>query len=230
MNAFSFDMGLGGFGPQLLVGAGLSLKLWLVSLLLGSSFGILTALARLSSSRLLRLSSGFYVNVIRGIPELLVVFLLYYCGSATLSWIFDEYVELSAFGAGTFALALVFGAYSSEIFRGGILAVPPGQTEAAQALGHGKLSCFVLIILPQAWRHALPSFGSQCIILVKQTSLVSVIGLEELMRKGRIAVNSTNEPFTFYMSVGAIYLTITVMLTLLLRLAERRATRSLRGA
>lgn len=230
MAGFSFDLGLGGFGPQLLVGAGLSLKLWFASLLLGTCLGLAVAVSRLSERRLLRVLAGLYANIIRGIPELLVVFLLYYCSSATLSWLRGEYVELSAFGAGTVALALVFGAYCSEIFRGAILAVPPGQTEAAQALGHGKLGTFALVVLPQAWRHALPSFGSQCIILVKQTSLVSVIGLEELMRKGRIAVNATNEPFTFYMSVGAIYLAITVMLTVLLRLAEHRATRSLRGA
>ena len=230
MDAFSIDLGLGGFGPQLLLGAGLTLKLWVASLALGTCFGLMAAVARLSSHRPMRAVSGLYVNVIRGIPELLVVFLLYYCSSATLSWMRGEYVELSAFGAGTLALALVFGAYSAEIFRGAILAVPPGQTEAAQALGHGKLGTFALVVLPQAWRHALPTYGSQCIILVKQTSLVSVIGLEELMRKGRIAVNSTNEPFTFYMALGVIYLAITVALTLLLKLAERRATRSIRGA
>jgi len=230
MGGVSFDLGLGGFGPQLLVGAGLSLKLWLASLVLGTCFGLLAALSRLSGSRILRRLAGLYINVTRGIPELLVVFLLYYCGSATLSWIVGEYVELSAFAAGTFALALVFGAYTAEIFRGGILAVPHGQTEASQALGLGKLGAFALVILPQAWRHALPSFGSQCIILVKQTSLVSVIGLEELMRKGKIAVNSTNEPFIFYMTIGAIYLAITLILTVVLRLAERRASRSLAGA
>lgn len=225
MGLFEIDLGLRGFGPQLLEGAAVSLQVWVCSLILGTAFGLIAALLRLDGRAVPRHLTAGYVNVMRGIPDLLVILLLYYCGSVTVSWLAGRYVEINAFAAGVLALALVFGGYAAEIFRGAILAVPPGQREAAQALGLGPARTFALVILPQAWRFALPAYGSQCIILVKQTSLISIIGLDELMRKGKIAVNATSAPFTFYMAVGAIYLAITLALTLILRQAERSAAR-----
>lgn len=225
MSLLDIDLGLGGYGPQLFVGAGLTLQVWGVSVLLGTLIGLIGALARLHRSRILRGLAATYVNILRGVPDLLVVFLLYYGGSATLNWVFGRYIEISAFLSGAIALALVFGAYTTEIFRGAIQAVPAGQREAAQALGMKPFMVFLLVVLPQAWRYALPAFGSQSIILIKGTSLISIIGLEELMRKGKIVVNATAAPFNVYLAIAAIYLSITMVLVFTLKLAERRLAR-----
>ena len=123
-----------------------------------------------------------------------------------LSKIFGKYVEVSAFAAGVISLGFMFGAYATEIFRGAVLAVPKGQIDAARAIGLGDFGVFFLVVLPQAWRYSLPALGNQSVALLKQTSLISVIGLEELMRKSAIGAGATRDPFTFYLAAAMIYL------------------------
>lgn len=212
-----------GFGPQLLEGAGLTLLVTAASLLLGSIMGLAGATAKLSNYPVLRIMGASYTTIIRGVPDLLIIFIIFFGGTVTLTAVFGRYVEVNAYWSGVIALGTVFGAYATEIFRGSLLAVPPGQSEAAKALGLGPLRTFVKIVLPQAWRIALPAYGNQLLVLLKQTSLVSLIGLEELMRKGKIAVGATDEPFTFYFGVGLIYLVMTTCLTIILKRAENAA-------
>jgi polar amino acid transport system permease protein/octopine/nopaline transport system permease protein len=219
---------LHGFGDQLLQGATTTIVVAATSLVFGLPLGIACAAVKLGSGRLLRACAEIYTTVIRGVPDLLIIFVIYFGGTVTLSKVFGRYVEVSAFASGVFALAVVFGAYATEIFRGAIQAVPRGQVEAANALGLSPVRIFALVILPQAWRLALPALGNQWLILLKQTSLVSVVGLDELMRKSAVAAGATREPFTIYLAAATIYLSLTLLSTVLLEYGERRANRVLR--
>ena len=139
----------------------------------------------------------------------------------------DRFVDVGPFTAGVVALGLTFGAYATEVFRGAILAVPKGQIEAAHAFGMDRWLTFRRILLPQVWRIALPGLGNLFLVLLKDTSLVSVIGLAELMRSAQIAVGFTKEPFTFYLAAAVLYLAMTVVASLFVLWAERRAARGL---
>ena len=223
---------LHGFGDQLLLGLAVTLQVAAGGLVVGLLLGLLGATAKLSGSRLARAVASTYTTVVRGLPELLVVLIIYFGTAGLLTraagWFgHDGYVELSPFAAGVVALGLAFGAYATEVFRGAIQAIPRGQVEAAQACGLGRTRVFFRIVLPQAWRLALPGLGNLFQVLLKDTSLISVIGLEELMRKSQIAIANTKEPFTFYFVAALIYLAITVVVMLGQRGAERWANRGL---
>ena len=165
----------------------------------------------------------------RGVPELLWVLLIYFGTVGLMRSLADllgvKSLELSAFAAGTIALGLCFGAYATEVFRGALLAIPRGQREAGLALGLSAPRIFWRLILPQLWRTALPGLGNLYMILLKDTALVSLISLEELMRKAGVAANATREPFTFYMSAAAIYLGLTALTMLALHWLEKRTGR-----
>ncbi len=219
---------LQGFGLQLLMGATMTVEIALGACVLGLILGLGCAAMRLSGIAPLVAVAKTYTTIIRGIPELLVVLLVYFGSARVLTGIaeslgYDEYVELSPFVAGVIALGLTFGAYASEVFRGAFLAVPQGQIEAARALGMSPAHAFRRILLPQVWRIALPGLGNLFLVLLKDTSLVSVAGMEELMRKTSIAVSFTKEPFTFYAVATVMYLGMTVICTLALHIMERRA-------
>ena len=128
------------------------------------------------------------------------------------------------------ALSLTFGAYATEVLRGAFLAVPPQQGEAAQALGLSRLRALRHVLLPQVWRSALPGLGNLFLVLLKDTSLVSVVGLDELMRKSAIAVSYTREPFTFYFAAALIYLAMTALSMAGMQVLERRAARGVEPA
>lgn len=219
---------LHGFGAQLAAGAWMTIQLALSALAVGLALGMLGALAKLSHIRALSAAGNAYSTLVRGLPEFLVVLIFYFGASRFLMAIaslfgYDEYIEVSAFAAGTFALGFIFGAYASELFRGSILAIPPGQREAALALGLSRAQAFRRIILPQVWRVALPGLGNLFMILMKDTALVSVVGLEELMRVTAFAVGRTKEPFTFYLATALIYLAMTAVATYGLKRIEKRA-------
>lgn len=218
---------LGGFAGPLLAGAALTLVLALATLIVGTAIGVLGAALRLWGGRVLSPLAGAYVGIVRGVPDLLIIFVVYFGGTVTLSKLFGRYVDVDAFSAGVAALGFVFGAYATEIFRGGIQGVARGQIEAAKSLGLRPWQIFVFVTLPQAWRLALPPFGNQTIVMLKQTSLVSVVGLEELMRKAGLAAAFTQSPFTFYFAAAMLYLAMTLVLTAVLRAAETRAARGL---
>jgi His/Glu/Gln/Arg/opine family amino acid ABC transporter permease subunit len=201
-----------------------------ISLVFGTAVGFLGAGAKLSRWRALRLLADVYTTIIRGVPELIIILLLYFGGTVTLSAIAGHYVEVNGFSAGVFALSIVFGAYATEIFRGAILAIPLGQIEAARALGMRRIATFRTVKLPQLWRFALPGVGNLWLVLLKDTALISVVGLEELMRKTAITAGATRQPFTFYFASAIIYLAFTIVSSTALHWAERRAGRGFRSA
>ena len=220
---------LHGFGPALAAGTLMTIKLALTALAIGLLLGLSGALAKTSQNRILSTIGGLYSTIVRGVPELLWVLLMYF-GTVNLmralgQWLGMPQLELSAFAAGSIALGLYFGAYATEVFRGALLAIPRGHREAGQALGMSRPRIFWRIILPQMWRIALPGLGNLFMILMKDTALVSVIGLEEIMRRSQIAVTASKEPFTFYMVAAFIYLGLTVIAMTGMHFLEKRASR-----
>lgn len=219
-----------GWGGQIARGVLVTVEVAALALLLGLVWGVLAALAKLSSSRVLRWIGRAYTDVIRGVPELLVIFIVYFGGTATLSAVNQRlfgggYVEISALAAGVFALSLVFGAYAAENMRGAIMVIPRGQIEAAHAVGMSRRATFYHIKLPLMWRYALPGLGNNWISLLKDTSLISIVGLEEIMRVSALAISSTHQPFRFYLIAAVIYLLLTFLNTAGLHWLERRASR-----
>jgi len=223
----NFD--LYGFGPALAGGVLMTVQLALSALCLGLILGLLGALAKTSPYRALKWLGGAYSTLVRGIPELLWVLLIYF-GTVNAMRAIGEALgmpglELSAFSAGVIALGLCFGAYATEVFRGAILSIPKGHREAGLALGMSRSRIFIKLIMPQMWRIALPGLGNLFMILMKDTALVSVIGLEEIMRHSQIAVTSTKQPFTFYMVAALMYLSLTVLAMTGMHFLEQRAAR-----
>jgi len=213
----------------------MTIQVSLLSLAFGLFFGLVGAVAKLSRFMPIRAGAGLVTTVVRGVPELVLVLAVYFGGSVlinnVLSWFgYQGYVEINALGAGVLAIGGTFAAYATEVFRGAILAVPEGQVEAARALGMHRFLIFRRILLPQVWRYALPALGNLFLILQKNTALVSVIGLHELMRRASVAVGYTKKPFTFYMAAALIYLAITTVTSFSLQLMENRAARGVRRA
>ena len=218
-----------GFGPALAAGTLMTIQLALCALALGLVLGLLGALAKTSPNKFLQWLGGTYSTIVRGVPELLWVLLIYF-GTVNLmrelgTLLGYPELELNAFAAGVIALGLCFGAYATEVFRGAILAIPRGHREAGQALGLAKGRIFWRIILPQMWRIALPGLGNLFMILMKDTALVSVIGLEEIMRRSQIAVSLSKEPFHFFLIAAFIYLSLTVLAMTAMHFLEQRASR-----
>ena len=218
-----------GFGPALLAGTLMTIQLALCALALGLVLGLLGALAKTSPNKFLQWLGGTYSTIVRGVPELLWVLLIYF-GTVNLmrelgTLLGNPELELNAFAAGVIALGLCFGAYATEVFRGAILAIPRGHREAGQALGLSKARIFWRLILPQMWRIALPGLGNLFMILMKDTALVSVIGLEEIMRRSQIAVSLSKEPFHFFLIAAFIYLSLTVLAMIAMHFLEKRASR-----
>jgi His/Glu/Gln/Arg/opine family amino acid ABC transporter permease subunit len=223
----NFD--LYGFGPALAAGMLMTVQLALSALCLGLILGLLGALAKTSQNRVLQWLGGSYSTLVRGIPELLWVLLIYF-GTVNAMRALGQALgmprlELNAFAAGVIALGLCFGAYATEVFRGAILSIPKGHREAGLALGMSRSRIFIKLIMPQMWRIALPGLGNLFMILMKDTALVSVVGLEEVMRHAQIAVTATKQPFTFYMVAAFMYLCLTVVAMIGMYFLERRAGR-----
>ena len=221
-----------GFGAQLAAGTLVTAGLAVASLAGGLLLGIAGAAARMSRRRLPRAAAHAYTTAVRGVPELLVVLIVYFGASSVIGRVAGlfgatGYFEPSPFIAGVVALSLTFGAYATEVLRGAFLAVPRRQTEAAYAIGLNRRQTFRHVLLPQVWRTALPGLGNLFLVLLKDTSLVSVVGLDELMRKSAIAVSYTREPFTFYFAAALIYLAMTACSMAAIQALERRAARGL---
>lgn len=223
------NIDLHGFGPALAAGALMTVQLALSALCLGLILGLLGALAKTSPYKPLQWLGSTYSTLVRGIPELLWVLLIYFGtvnGMRALGNLFDiPDLALSAFAAGVIALGICFGAYATEVFRGAILAIPKGHREAGLALGMSRSRILFKLVLPQMWRIALPGLGNLFMILMKDTALVSVIGLEEIMRHAQIAVGVTKQAFTFYMVAAFMYLGLTVLAMAGMYFLEKRASR-----
>ncbi|MCF5279005.1 ABC transporter permease subunit [Pseudomonas syringae] len=207
----------------------MTVQLALSALCLGLVLGLLGALAKTSPYKPLQWLGSTYSTLVRGIPELLWVLLIYFGtvnGMRALGKLFDiPDLALSAFAAGVIALGICFGAYATEVFRGAILAIPKGHREAGLALGMSRSRILFKLVLPQMWRIALPGLGNLFMILMKDTALVSVIGLEEIMRHAQIAVGFTKQAFTFYMVAAFMYLGLTVLAMAGMYFLEKRASR-----
>ncbi len=233
-------MGLLGFGDQgwgdeMLRAALMTLALSITAMLLGLVIAVLGAGAKLSHSMALRALGGTYTTIIRGIPELLIIYLLFFGGSGATMAIarvfgYHGYIELNAFTIGTLAIGFISGAYSTEVLRGAFLAVPRGQIEAARACGMSGLLLFRRIMFPQVARYALPGIGNVWQLTLKDTALISVTGLVEIMRQAHVAAGSTRSPFTFFLAAAAIYLVFTTATNQGFRRAESWAGRGVRGA
>jgi polar amino acid transport system permease protein len=222
------NLDLQGFGPALAAGVLMTIQLALSALCLGLILGLLGALAKTSPNRALQWIGVTYSTLVRGIPELLWVLLIYFgtiSSMRALGHLFGiPNLSLSAFAAGVIALGLCFGAYATEVLRGAILAIPKGHREAGLALGMSRSRIFIKLVMPQMWRIALPGLGNLFMILMKDTALVSVIGLEEVMRHAQIAITTTKQPFTFYMVAAFLYLGMTAVSMIGLAWLEKRAS------
>ncbi len=177
----------------------------IMSILLAIPIGLLTGLGKLSRNRAINLIASTYVEVIRGIPLLMQLFYIYYALGAIL--------QVSPIVAAVASLSFCYGAYMGEVFRAGILAVNKGQTEAARSLGFNRFQTLVIVVLPQAMRTILPPVGNECIAMLKDTSLVSIIAVADLLRRGREYAAQTFEYFETYTIIALVYLIITLILS-----------------
>ncbi len=209
---------------------------FVIALFLTVLFGLLGAAAKLSKNRLAKSIASGYTIVFRGTPEILVL-LLFYFGSAialtAIAQVFDpevKFVDIPPFWAGSFAIALIVGSYATETFRGAFLGVDPGQVEASRALGLSNLQTFIYVRIPAMWRLALPPFGNHMLSLIKDTALISIIGLEETLFVAEQAIGTTGKPFTMFIVVGAIYLGFSTIITLSVMVLEKYANRHLEVA
>lgn len=220
-------MFLHGFLPSLLEGAALSLGVAISSMALAMVLGLIGALAKLSKWRFAKWTATVYTTLIRGVPDLVLMLLIFFGGQVAVNAIaaalgHDEYIDINPFVAGVCTIAFIFGAYLTEAFRGAFLAVPPGQREAALAFGMSPFQVAWRITLPQMFRHALPGLSNNWLVLIKSTAIVSLIGLHDLMMRGSQAAAATREPFVFYLSVAIIYLLFTTVSELLFDQLQKR--------
>lgn len=230
---FSGFLELKGYGHLLLSGALITITVGVAAMAVALTLGILGALARLSQSRLLRNIGAAYATIVRGVPELVLMLVVYYGGTILLQTLLslggaDVRIDINAFLAGTIVLGFVYGAYATEIFRGAFLAIPSGQIDAGLAYGMSDRLLFFRIKLPQAWRLAIPGLGNLWLTLLKATSITSVIGLTELARQADLIKSPTHKPFTTFFAASLLYLALTAISDVARIRAERWASSGFR--
>jgi len=224
---------LTGWWDDFFWGSVVVVQLFLTSVVLMTIFGLIGSAAKLSSSRIAQKIAAGYTVVFRGTPEILVLMIMYYGAAVSLTAIaqfFDpsvKFLDLPPFWAGSLALGLIVGSYATETFRGAFMGVPIGRVEAARALGLSNLQTFFYIKVPEMWRLALPAYGNHLLSLIKDTALVSIIGLTEILYIAEQAIGTTGKPFTMFFFVGCIYLTFSTIITLTVMVLEKRANRHL---
>lgn len=220
-----------GYGPRLLAGAWLTTELALLSLLVAVVLGLLAASARLSRVRSVAALSATYTTLIRGVPDLVLLMLLFYGGQIGVNMITDRlydafdidiFINIDAFIAGVATLGVIYGAYMAETFRGAFMAVDEGQMEAARAYGMSPWLVFSRIRFPLMMRHALPGLGNNWLVMLKSTALVSIIGLTDMVRVAEKATKATHEPFLFMLPVAVGYLLMTAVSELAMLWLRRR--------
>ncbi len=214
-------------------GALVVLRVFVVALILTVLWGLIGASAKLSDSAVARGVANAYTTVFRGTPELLVLLIIYFGSAITLTSIAKmidpsvKFIGIPPFWAGSLAISLIVGAYATETFRGAFLGVDRGQVEAARSLGLSPGQTFFYVRLPQMWRLALPAFGNHMNSLIKDTALLSVIGVEEIMYAADRATAMTNKPFTMYLVVAVIYLAFVSVIIKTVAVLEVYANRHL---
>ena len=230
----------------LLQGAWLTMQVALLSLVLAVILGLLGALAKISHSVILRTIATLYTTIIRGIPDLILMLLIFFGGQMLVNNIsynineslneyfskadsshewyayLPDYIDISPYFAGIMTIGFIFGAYMAETFRGAILSVEKGQIEAAKAYGMSKYKIFFRVTFPQMMRHALPGIGNNWLVLLKTTALVSIIGLQDMVKIAGDASGSTQKPFTFYLAVAFVFLFFTAISSAFLKRLENK--------
>ena len=194
-----------GYGDELLAGVFITIRLAVLSFLLALILGVVLGFIALAKNRLLQGFWRTYASVLMGVPSILVVFFLYFNAPNLLKSAFNLRVDVTPFVAGLAALGIVYAAYVGEVVRGAVLNIPRGQWDAAHALGLGKLPLWWLIILPQVWRISLPGVTNVWMTTLKDTALVSLVGLTDLVRMADIAAAATQRPFLFYIVAGLVF-------------------------
>lgn len=217
-----------GYQQTVFEGALITLEVALLSLIIAVILGLITALASQSSSRFIRFFAGLYTTVIRSIPDLILMLLIFYGGQVLINQLaysvgYLGYIDINPFVAGVITIGFIFGAYMAETFRGAINAVGKGQLEAARAYGMSRPLMYRRILFPQMIRHALPGFSNNWLVLLKSTALVSVIGLEDMVRQASLAAGVTKLPFSFYVLVALIFLFFTTISIIVLSILEKRS-------
>ena len=205
-----------GWGDELFIATLMTVAVSLTAMIIGFLFALIFTPLKLSKNKILNLIGNSYTTVIRGVPELLVIYLFFFGGSSAIMFVasifgYNDYIEINAFITGAFAIGIISGAYSTEVFRGAIQSIDKGQFEAAKTLGLSKVGQFLKIILPQTLRLAIPNLSNVWQITLKDTSLISVTGLVEIMRQSYIAAGSTRDPLFFYSFAAVLYLLLTFL-------------------
>ena len=219
-----------GWGDELFIATLMTIAVSLTAMIIGFLFALIFTPLKLSKYKIFNLIGNFYTTVIRGVPELLVIYLFFFGGSGALMFVasmfgYNDYIEINAFMTGAFAIGIISGAYSTEVFRGAILSIDKGQFEASKVLGLNKYIYFFKVIMPQMLRLALPNISNVWQITLKDTSLISVTGLVEIMRQSYIAAGSTRDPLFFYSFAAVLYLLLTFISMKFLNSLEKKYSR-----
>ncbi|HEO1799065.1 histidine ABC transporter permease HisQ [Acinetobacter baumannii] len=225
-------MSFSGYGPLLLSGTWMTIQLALLSLLLSVIIGLIGASSKLSNIKALRYIATAYTTLIRSVPDLVIMLLLFYSLQLGLNQLTEalqmDQIDINPFVAGVITLAFIYGAYFTETFRGAFQSVPRGQIEAAMAYGMTPWQVFHRVLFPQMMRFALPGIGNNWQVLIKATALVSIIGLTDIVKITQDAGRSTMQLFFFSIVAAAIYLAITTVSNLILIWLERHYSAGVR--
>jgi len=214
MELLSF--GDSGWGDELLRATFMTIAVAVVALFIGFFFAAFIVSFKLSKNKILNILGNAYTTIFRGVPELLIIYLLFFGGSGAVMYLakifgYNEYIEINAFLTGALSIGIISGAYSTEVLRGAIQSVKKNQFEGAKALGLKKLIYYFKVIMPQVLRIAVPNIGNVWQITLKDTSLISVTGLVEIMRQSYMAAGFTRNPLFFYLFAGVLYLILTTV-------------------
>ena len=228
MELLSF--GDNGWGDELFVATLMTIAVAITAMLIGFLFALIFTPLKLSKYKILNLIANFYTTVVRGVPELLVIYLFFFGGSGAIMYVaqifgYYDYIEINAFLTGAISIGIISGAYSTEVFRGAIQSIDKGQFEACHVLGLKKHIYFFKVIMPQMLRLAIPNLSNVWQITLKDTSLISVTGLVEIMRQSYIAAGSTRDPLFFYSFAALLYLILTFLSMKLINRLEKNYSR-----
>jgi len=228
------SFGDAGWGDELLKGLGVTISLALVTAPFAIIFAFLIAWAKESPNKLLRIFGRGYTTLFRSLPEILTILIIYYQLQDGVNYLIsfispDLTISIDPFFAGAFALTLVFSALGSEVVRSAYQSIGKSQLEGAYSIGLPPKKAFFLIMLPQMWQHMLPAFGNLWLLLLKDTSLVSIIALSDVVRYANMAIATTKEPFFFYTIIALIYVTLAFLSGRIQTVLEKRASQNLAG-
>ncbi len=219
-----------GWGDELFIATLMTVAVSITAIIIGFLFAIVFTPLKLSKNKFFNFIGNSYTTVIRGVPELLVIYLFFFGGSGAIMYVasifgYNDYIEINAFVTGSFAIGIISGAYSTEVFRGAVQSIDIGQSEAAKVLGLSKFTQFYKIIFPQVLRLAIPNLSNVWQITLKDTSLISVTGLVEIMRQSYVAAGSTRDPLFFYSFAAILYLILTFLSMKLINKLEIKFSR-----